>query len=181
VTVVAFASLKGAPGVTTTTCLVAATWPTDRRVVVVEADPAGGDLAARFSLSAARGWPTFLTAARRTAAGAGTGPSARVEPHLQSLPGGLQVLVGARASVSDPPEWSASAVVAGCADAGAGGMDVLVDLGRLHLPAPGPGSWLDLADLVAVTVSGDAASVLRLQEVRDQLVAWCGPRLVVWW
>ena len=53
--VVTFVSVKGAPGVTTLACLVAATWPDHRRVAVVEADPFGGDLAARFRLSTALG------------------------------------------------------------------------------------------------------------------------------
>ena len=45
---VALASAKGAPGVTTTAVALGAVWP--RRVLVAECDPAGGDLAARFRL-----------------------------------------------------------------------------------------------------------------------------------
>ena len=44
----AVASCHGAPGVTTTVIGLAATWPGAERPVVVEADPAGGVLAARF-------------------------------------------------------------------------------------------------------------------------------------
>ncbi|MGI8683876.1 MAG: hypothetical protein ACR2MO_02030 [Acidimicrobiales bacterium] len=44
----AVASCHGAPGVTTTVIGLAATWPGPERPVVVEADPAGGVLAARF-------------------------------------------------------------------------------------------------------------------------------------
>jgi len=46
---VAVASVKGSPGVTTFAVALAACWPAARRVVV-EADAAGGDLAARFGL-----------------------------------------------------------------------------------------------------------------------------------
>lgn len=44
----AIASCHGAPGVTTTVIGLAVTWPGPERPVVVEADPAGGVLAARF-------------------------------------------------------------------------------------------------------------------------------------
>ena len=44
----AVASCHGAPGVTTTVIGLAATWPGPEPPVVVEADPAGGVLAARF-------------------------------------------------------------------------------------------------------------------------------------
>ena len=94
-TIVTFASVKGAPGVTTLACLVGATWPEQRKVMVVECDPSGGDLAARFQLSSRDGWPSFNAAARRG------GADIAIEPHLQQLPGGLDVLVGTRGLESD--------------------------------------------------------------------------------
>ena len=45
----AVASCHGAPGVTTTVVGLAATWPGGHRPLVVEADPDGGVLAARFA------------------------------------------------------------------------------------------------------------------------------------
>ena len=51
-TIVSFSSLKGAPGVTTLSRLVGATWPEGRKVMLLECDASGGDLAARFQLSA---------------------------------------------------------------------------------------------------------------------------------
>jgi MinD-like ATPase involved in chromosome partitioning or flagellar assembly len=92
----ALASLKGAPGTTTLACLVAATWPLDRRVVVAECDPCGGDLAARFELSTAKGCLSLATAARRD------WDSVEVDPHIQRLPGGLEVLVGGSGAQSCP-------------------------------------------------------------------------------
>jgi len=90
-------SLKGAPGVTTLSCLLAATWPTPCPLVVVEADPAGGDLAGRFGLSPTLGWSSLSAAIRRS------GRSAPLGPHLQHLPGGLPVLVcGTAADAGDP-------------------------------------------------------------------------------
>jgi MinD-like ATPase involved in chromosome partitioning or flagellar assembly len=50
-----FASAKGSPGTTTLTVGVAARWPVPGDVNVAEADPRGGDLAARFGLASAPG------------------------------------------------------------------------------------------------------------------------------
>ena len=90
-TLVGMLSLKGAPGVTTLSCLVATTWPEGGPLVVVEADPVGGDLAGRFGLSSALGWSSLSSAVRRS------GRSTPLRPHLQYLPGGLPVLVSAGA------------------------------------------------------------------------------------
>ena len=64
-TIVSICSIKGAPGVTTLACLIGATWPVHRCVLVAEADVSGGDLAARFSLSSRRGWTTLSASIRR--------------------------------------------------------------------------------------------------------------------
>ncbi|MFC7306811.1 hypothetical protein ACFQVC_21585 [Streptomyces monticola] len=65
---VAFASVKGSPGVTSSTLLTAAVWPAsvDRgvRPIVIEADAAGGDLAARFSYSYTPGLLDLAASAR---------------------------------------------------------------------------------------------------------------------
>ncbi len=48
---VAVASVKGSPGVTTLCVALAACWPDPAGAIVVEADPAGGDVAMRFGLA----------------------------------------------------------------------------------------------------------------------------------
>lgn len=120
---VALGSVKASPGVTTTVVALAATWPAGRQVTVVEADPAGGDLAARYSLP---GEPSLLTLAAAT----------RGEPvpdvagrHLQHLPGGLAVLV-APASADQAQAALGMLSPAGALLSGIDG-DVLVDAGRL--------------------------------------------------
>jgi len=55
VTLVAMCSLKGSPGVTTAALGLAAGWPSAEQPVVVECDPAGGDLLGRFRLETAPG------------------------------------------------------------------------------------------------------------------------------
>jgi hypothetical protein len=63
VPLIALASLKGSPGVTTTCLALAAAWPAPRRLVI-EADPAGGDLGAWLGLPPAPGLTGLAAAAR---------------------------------------------------------------------------------------------------------------------
>lgn len=142
---VAVAATKAAPGVTTSALAMAAVWPTDRQVLLVEADPGGGDLAARFGLAAQPGLVSLAAAARRQV------DSALVGEHAQRLPGGLGVLVG-------PPgaEQAAAAlgmlappVLAGLD--GLDGVDVVADLGRLDPGSPALG-LARVASLLLVVV-----------------------------
>ncbi|WP_181785487.1 chromosome partitioning protein [Streptomyces phytophilus] len=69
---------------------VAAGWPSGGHPVVVECDPAGGDLLARFRLDLKPGLVTLAAAARRTA-----GDPGLIWQHTQRLPGGgLPVVPG---------------------------------------------------------------------------------------
>ena len=120
---VALASVKASPGVTTTAVALGASWPAGRQVTVVEADPAGGDLAARYGLAAE---PSLLT----VAAAARNQPTLDVAArHLQHLPGGLAVLVAPASAEHTQAALGmlgpTSAVLCGV------GGDVLVDAGRL--------------------------------------------------
>src|SRR2546429_3663151 len=94
---VAIASDKGAPGVTTASVVLAAVWP--RPVLLAECDPAGGDLLYRFlaadgRLDPGRGLLSLAVAARR-----GLRPE-QVWEHTQTLRGGLAVLT--RVSTARP-------------------------------------------------------------------------------
>ena len=66
VTIISVCSAKGSPGVTTLACALGAVWPAERRVMVAECDPSGGDIAARFGLSAKRGMTSLILEARRS-------------------------------------------------------------------------------------------------------------------
>ncbi len=85
-------SVKGSPGVSTFSLALAARWPGAAKRVLVECDPAGGDLAARYDLALLPGLVS-LAAARR-GSGAATGADGEsLWSHTQVLPGGLPVLV----------------------------------------------------------------------------------------
>lgn len=83
---IAIASLKNAPGVTTWSLAMAARWPHPMRPVLVECDPSGGSIAARFRLAPNPGLASLTAAARRDAT-----PNL-LWSHLQLLPGGLPVV-----------------------------------------------------------------------------------------
>jgi hypothetical protein len=171
VSLFALASLKGAPGVTTLACLVAATWPLDRRVVVAECDPFGGDLAARFELSTAKGCLSLATAARRD-------PDAVVvDPHVQRLPGGLEVLVGGSFSEMALAQSVTRTNVGQGVIAAARDVDVVADLGRLAAPYDDCRQLLRSAETVGVLIGPDPASVAHAVEQREMLTELCGNRI----
>jgi len=126
--VVALGSVRSC-GVTTLTLALAATWPKDRRVLLVELDPAGGTLAA------ASGWPAEPSLVSLAAAARHALDPDLVWEHCQELAGGAAVLTG---PASADQARSALGMLAGLSshlrmlDA-----DVLVDCGRLGPSAPG--------------------------------------------
>ena len=152
---IAFASAKGSPGVTTTAVAVAGSWPGNRRVLLAEFDPAGGDIAPRFGLQRDPG-VVELGAAHRRGLTADT-----IWAHTQSLPGGIPVLVG-------PPSpeqalalrefWTA----AGPAMATLPDTDVIMDCGRV-----GPNSpvveVLHHAAIVVLVVRSDVEGISHLR------------------
>jgi len=85
---VAVCSVKGSPGVTTLATALGARWPAAETAIVVEADPAGGDLMARFWLHESPGLVSLAAAARRSA------DPLLLAQHTQYLPGGLRVVLG---------------------------------------------------------------------------------------
>lgn len=86
--VVCLASAHGSPGVTLTALVLAATWPSHRRCLLVEADPFGGVLAARYGLGDTPSLSSLAADSRR-----GFDDDV-VLRHTQYLPGGVSVLVG---------------------------------------------------------------------------------------
>jgi hypothetical protein len=130
---VAVAAAKAAPGVTTSALAMAGMWPAARQVLLVEGDPGGGDLAARFGLAAQPGLVSLAAAARRQV------DSALVGEHAQTLPGGLGVLIGPPGAEQAAAALGmlAPAVLAGLD--GLDGVDIVADLGRLDPGSPALG------------------------------------------
>ncbi len=126
-----FGAGKGAPGVTTAAVALAAVWP--RRGVVAECDPSGADLVLRLvntdgrPLAQDRGMLSLATAVGSNAV------DLALSDHLQTVAGGLDVLVGPpspRHAAALDSLWPALGVHLAAAE----DCDVLADCGRLTPP-----------------------------------------------
>jgi hypothetical protein len=143
VALVCVGSVRAAPGATTVALLLAGCWR--RPAVLLEADPAGGVLAARYRLGRTPGLADLAAAVENHAARAAVWSSA------QALPGGLPVVVapesgditgGILADVAGPlGEWCARLEDA----------DVIVDCGRVGAGSSALG-LAKAADVIAVVV-----------------------------
>lgn len=158
---ICFVSQKGSPGTTLTALAVAASWPGDsnRRRVLVEADPFGGVLALRYQLGHEPGLVTLAAAMR------GNIDAAQLWSHAQELPGGVPVIIG-----PDRPDQT-NAVFAATGDTlgrwlgDLEDVDVIVDLGRVANSSQSS-SLLGQADLVLMVAR---PTVEQLQPAAERL------------
>ncbi len=163
---VALASAKGSPGVTTAGLVLGALWP--RQVLLAECDPSGSDVAIRMTapggapLNSDRGLVSLAAASRK-----GLGDDV-IHSHSQQLDGGLDVLLGVRS-----PEQVG----------GMGGLwhplgitfnqmqqtDVLADCGRIGATSPQL-PIIQSARLIVMVCSATGSSVAHLRERLAALV-----------
>lgn len=132
---ITLASIKGSPGVTTFALALAARWPSAARSVLVEYDPVGGDIAARFGLTLSPGLISLAAAGRRAS------DLDVLWQHTQTLSGGLPVVAGPLR-----PDKAATALRTLVAADGTGGVlaaaagranvVVIADCGRLDPDSP---------------------------------------------
>ncbi|MEW6470656.1 MAG: hypothetical protein AB1679_00090 [Actinomycetota bacterium] len=171
-TLMALTSIKHAPGVTTAALAMATAWSADHEVVVVEADPAGGDLAARLGLPFEPGLVSLAAAARHGAASGAVGHA-----QLQAMPCGGSVLVGpgsAEQAVAALRELRAGAL-AGLA--GRGDL-VVVDCGRWSPGSPTQ-PLISAADLVLVVTRPTVEGVVHLRSRMAALRREAGDRVAI--
>ncbi|GAA3838225.1 hypothetical protein GCM10022403_083400 [Streptomyces coacervatus] len=165
-TLIAIGSLKGSPGATTLALGLASRWPTGYRPVVVECDPAGGDLVARFRLALEPGLVSLAAAARRTES------SDLLWQHTQQLPGELRVVAGppgadqAHAALTQLMGASVEQSALGRAAAPAGAV-IVADCGRIDPHSP-----------VLPLVRG-ADDLLLLMRARDDALAHAASKVDV--
>lgn len=164
---VAVLSLKGSPGVTTFGVALAARWP---QAVLVEADPAGGDIAMRFSLAAVPGLVSLAAAAR------GGGDHTLLMRHTQVLPGDVPV-------VSAPPDAdrARAALVSLAADevsygalrqaATVLGTTVIADCGRIDTGSPAM-PLVRAADAMLVVTGSRADELAHLARRLPEIGRW---------
>ena len=145
-------------GVTTLALALAATWPAERRVLLVELDPAGGTLAAPS------GWPPEPSLVSLAAAARRSFDPDLVWEHCQELAGGAAVLAG---PASGDQARSALGMLAGLAGhLGTLDADVLVDWGRLD-PGPSGAGVFESADRVVLAARPRLADLHALATWRE--------------
>lgn len=171
-TLVALASIKASPGVTTLALALAGVWPTERSALLAEIDPAGGDLCGRFAMAHEPGLVTLAASARRD------GMHPDLLAHCQQLPGGLPLLAG-------PP--SAEQVRTAISVLGAGlpgalrraDYDVIADVGRLDPGSVALAAFSE-ADASLVLARPNLAELNHLAAARPALCqGGRGPLLVL--
>jgi MinD-like ATPase involved in chromosome partitioning or flagellar assembly len=173
-TIISVCSAKGAPGVTTISCAIAAVWPTNREIVVAECDPSGGDLAARFGLSAKRGMTSLVLDARHSTSGL----AFQMYEHVQMLPGGLEVLVGptgagaSRTVDSQLPECLKRLLEQRQRDTERdpeSAPDLVLDCGRIQPGATGQVAAVAVSDHVLVVTRPTLEAVASTRWIADRL------------
>jgi len=197
-------STKGRPGVTTTALGLAATLPDTTRPVVIECDPAGGDLAARHHLRATVGLMELATATRPGVVSAPEFPTDPRDLPARHAPGrsmhsgnavGISDLLSRHAQrihlrdrlidlvVAPPGGIQARAAITVLADPTNTALRpaervVIADCGRLDSWSP---AWplLGKADVVLVLVRGRGEDLAHLGEHIAALSSAAGPRLNV--
>lgn len=174
-TLIAFASAKGSPGVTQTVTGLATVWSRD--VVVADLDPVGGDIGLRMRRSDGlpldhdNGLLSYGAAVR-------SGQAADLTDHLQQAEDGTRVLVG----VAGPgqvqglgPAWPH--IGAGLRGAAS---DVLADCGRFTPGSPAT-PVLERASALVLVARSDVAALSHLRErlrwMSEALRAGAGDRV----
>jgi MinD-like ATPase involved in chromosome partitioning or flagellar assembly len=128
--IVTFGSIRGAPGVTSWSLLLAAAWPDPTGIgqVVLEADPAGGVLGARYGLGVDPGVVSLIAALRRT-------DRIDVAAHGRQMASGLCVVPGPESGEQARAVWHGSTDTV-AARLAADDRVWLVDVGRLDAGSP---------------------------------------------
>jgi MinD-like ATPase involved in chromosome partitioning or flagellar assembly len=168
---IALASVKSSPGVTTTALALASMWKTAPRRLLLEADPGGGDLGLWLGLPADSGLAGLAAAARH---GHEAGLAWR---HARELAGGTH-LVAAPAGAEQAAACVAALSAAGLPqELAAADEPVLADCGRLY---PGsPALAVAAAAALTVLVVRPRVSELAHLEPRVRGLEQAGLRLVV--
>ena len=168
----ALASVKGSPGVTTAVLALAHVWPTQRRLVVVDCDPSGGDIARNLGLDPNGGLLALAADPPRAAS------AAVVEEHLQEA-GGVLVLT---CPSSGTLTRNALQLVAHGLARSLGDLsdtDVLVDCGRLYADSPSL-VLATAAHRLMLVVRPTAAELGRVaDDARGGLTSAASPALVL--
>ena len=175
--ILAVGSVRGAPGVTSWTMLLAAAWPRDDRRgqrVVLEADPDGGVLAARYGVGVDPGAVSFASAIRR-----GVDQVLPVGEHIRVVDERMVLMPGPESADSAASVWrDAAATTAAAIASNAAPFDWFVDCGRLRPDSPSL-AFAREAQLVVLIVGSSTEDLLQAPATVRMLEAQGGRVAVV--
>jgi hypothetical protein len=157
--IVALGSVRGSPGVTSWTMLLAAAWEqesVDRGRVVLEADPDGGVLAARYGVGVDPGAITFAASHRR-----GVGEWLEVAEHSRDLGSNVMLIPGTESADRASSMWRDAAPTTASAIAANSRFDWFVDCGRFRPESPSL-AFTDVAALTILVVGPMIEDLLQL-------------------
>lgn len=151
--------------VTTTAVALAAAWPVRDDVILVEADPTGGDLAAWFDLPVA---PSLSTVVTRVLDGAWP----EIERHTRLAENGIRLLPTPSGAAEATQAVTESARVLVPTLAGMRSPVVIADAGRTP-PVPSANPFVAAASVTVVvhrqSTQSPRAAVVRLQRLVEQV------------
>jgi hypothetical protein len=162
---IAVASVKGSPGVTTSALALAVAWPAPHRLLI-EADPSGGDLIPWLGLRRGAGLTALAAAARD--------PDSPADPwrHAQELPGGLHVIAGPSGAGQATACLRALDPAAGFAAFCAAPPVAVADCGRLDPRSPAL-RLAARADAVVLIARPHVSDLTHLAQRLDALARTC--------
>jgi MinD-like ATPase involved in chromosome partitioning or flagellar assembly len=161
----AVAGGKGAPGATTLTTLLAWCWPDRTRPrSIIEADPEGGVLAARWHAAAGI---THEPGLLSLAAARDGSTEERLHHHAQAVHDGVELVAGP----PGPAQAEACLRALGAPAAGAiadADVEAFVDCGRLHPGSPAL-PWAQAARRTLIVVRPQLDQVIALRAIAERL------------
>lgn len=178
-TVVAFASVKGSPGVTTTALLSAICWPFEgSQKVFIEADPSGGSVGLRHQIPVRPGLVDLVnsesfTALRGDVWGDASTPTKPLSVWDYAQPlvdDGLAVVLGSESPLAMSTLLDANAQHLAAWLRDLDGVDVMLDLGRLG-PVSSTVPLAVAADLLFVVAEPDATQLIPASKFVESLIS----------
>ncbi|MFI7189964.1 BTAD domain-containing putative transcriptional regulator [Nocardia nova] len=177
---IAVAGLGPRTGVTTTTVALAHGWPGPQPAVVVEADPAGGQLADLAGADAYRGLASMAQAVRSGA------QRVRIAEHLQTMAGGVGFLAAPPGADGTRAQWVTTLLTGPGHDRQLEDLSAWRTLGATVFAdcgAPGPGSAIEpiltAADACLLLVRTDLTDPVRAGHQIRTLTDRCRRRAVL--
>jgi MinD-like ATPase involved in chromosome partitioning or flagellar assembly len=150
---------------TTTAVALTSAWPSERDVVLVEADPSGGDLAAWLDMPVAPSLSTIVTRALD-----GAWPD--IERHVRTAAAGIRVVPAPDRAGEAARAIGESARFVVATFAARSSPVVIADTGRLH-PAPAAHAFVAAAEVTVLvhrqSVQSARAAAVRLQRLAEQV------------